>query len=383
MPQVPLLILSDSPDLHTGLSRITRDFATLASGMPEFRVGTLGRGGYGSRNFPWMQYNFPESHQWGEGHIERVWKNLAGKQKGIILTIWDASRLLWFGCPQPEDELMPFLSSGSFSRWGYFPVDSAGIGDKLTLTSRATVAGYDRVLGYGAWGAQILGNGLGREVDWMPHGFDGDKFQPRDRKAARMAFGVTDSDISVGCVMTNQNRKDWGLSCGAMAELSNHVNIKFLIVIDVLERAWSIPALLADLGLEKRTVLRFSGSLTDEEMSYFYSACDLTILPSTEGFGYTLVESLACGTPVIHGAYGGGAELVPRAEWLVKPVSYRLDTPHNAVRPVFNPHDFSETMRATIDSRVSAEECCASVAHLAWINLANPWKKWLREGISQ
>jgi len=380
---VPLLILSDSPDLHTGLGRITRDLATLTASLPEFRVGTLGRGGYGNRSLPFMQYNFPESHQWGEMHIERVWKNFAGNQKGIIFTIWDASRLLWFSQPQPGDSLLPFLSSGSFKRWGYFPVDSVGVGDKLTTLSRAAVQGFDRVLGYGAWGAQVLSNGLGREVDWIPHGISLETFTPRDRAASRMAIGLADDDVAVACVMTNQSRKDWGVAMGAIALLANDVpNLKFLIHVDVLDRAWSIRALMADFGIERRCQVSISGSMNDVQLSYLYSAADLTILPSTEGWGFPIAESLACGTPVVHGTYGGGAELVPESSWLVEPVSYRLDTPHNVVRPVWNPADWAKTMKAVLDAKPTREQCRAAVEHLDWSRLyPSAWKKWLLEGL--
>jgi glycosyltransferase involved in cell wall biosynthesis len=42
--------------------------------------------------------------------------------------------------------------------------------------------------------------------------------------------------------------------------------------------------------------------LPNEDMSAFYAACDVTILPSlnsTESFGMVQVESMACGTPVV------------------------------------------------------------------------------------
>jgi glycosyltransferase involved in cell wall biosynthesis len=46
----------------------------------------------------------------------------------------------------------------------------------------------------------------------------------------------------------------------------------------------------------------FLGVLPNEDMSAFYAACDVTILPSlnsTESFGMVQVESMACGTPVV------------------------------------------------------------------------------------
>ena len=47
---------------------------------------------------------------------------------------------------------------------------------------------------------------------------------------------------------------------------------------------------------------KFLGVLSPDEMSAFYGACDVTVLPSinrTESFGMVQVESMLCGTPVV------------------------------------------------------------------------------------
>jgi len=47
---------------------------------------------------------------------------------------------------------------------------------------------------------------------------------------------------------------------------------------------------------------RFLGTLAPAEMAEFFSACDVTVLPSinsTESFGLVQVESMLCGTPVV------------------------------------------------------------------------------------
>jgi len=73
MNQVPILFLGDSPDLHGGLSRIGRDLACNLTHLPQFRVGYLGRHGYGSRKLPFMQYNYGRELQWGEQILPRIW----------------------------------------------------------------------------------------------------------------------------------------------------------------------------------------------------------------------------------------------------------------------------------------------------------------------
>lgn len=389
MTQTPLLFLGDSPDLQNGLGRIGRDLACLATRLPQFRVGYLGRGGNGSRQLPFPQYNFSEYEQWGEQHIERAWTDFAGAQKGVIFSIWDPSRLLWFARPDglPDSPLLRFLASGKFQRWGYFPVDAEGPGGRLTRLSAETIRGYNRPLAYGAWGAEVIERSTGRAVDWIPHGIDTNAFQPRDKKAARMAMGFGKDDFVVGCLMANQPRKDWGLAFSIIHSLrAVYPQIKFWAHIDTLERshAWSLRALIEDFGMSDIIRVTMNGTLSDEQMSYWYSGCNLTILPSTgEGFGYPIVESMACGTPVIHGKYAGGVELIPAKAWLVEPCAWRMETIHNCIRPVFSPEKWVEHIMAVRDTGTSydAAYCRAAVEHLDWGKLwPSAWKKFFEEG---
>ncbi len=78
-----------------------------------------------------------------------------------------------------------------------------------------------------------------------------------------------------------------------------------------------------------------------------------------EGFGYPIVESLACGTPVAHVRYGGGAELIHNQEWLVNPIGWRLEGQHNNQRPFVKPQDFAEIILKMGDQR--AEGCRGEV----------------------
>jgi glycosyltransferase involved in cell wall biosynthesis len=65
-----------------------------------------------------------------------------------------------------------------------------------------------------------------------------------------------------------------------------------------------------ELGLENN--VKFLGFLPDEELPIAYQAADLTIMPSQsfEGFGLAILESLACGTPVVCTPVGGMPEIL-------------------------------------------------------------------------
>ncbi|EKQ67120.1 glycosyltransferase [Leptolyngbyaceae cyanobacterium JSC-12] len=65
-----------------------------------------------------------------------------------------------------------------------------------------------------------------------------------------------------------------------------------------------------DLGLRKH--VKFLGYVPDEQLPIAYQAADLTVVPSQslEGFGLILLESLACGTPVLSTPVGGMPEVL-------------------------------------------------------------------------
>lgn len=65
-----------------------------------------------------------------------------------------------------------------------------------------------------------------------------------------------------------------------------------------------------ELGLED--TVKFLGFIPDEQLPIAYQAADLTVMPSQsfEGFGLAVVESLACGTPVLCTPIGGMPEIL-------------------------------------------------------------------------
>jgi glycosyltransferase involved in cell wall biosynthesis len=64
------------------------------------------------------------------------------------------------------------------------------------------------------------------------------------------------------------------------------------------------------LGVRDR--VKFLGYVPDEQLPIAYQAADLTVVPSQslEGFGLILLESLACGTPVLSTPVGGMPEVL-------------------------------------------------------------------------
>lgn len=398
MPVKPLLIISDAPTAGTGLGRICGDIALrIAENMPEvFRVATFGYGGVVSRHLPYHQYIMEAvKSDWIVPTLPEVWKDWAGQENGIILTIWDLSRLGWLLRPDIQCEnpiLRDFLLKKPFKTWTYLPIDAEGPQGKLTYPLRETLKGADRVLAYGKWAAGIVDrtrNLSEGTCEYLPHGIDSKVFYERDRRYCRsffpaitQSFTVTGSsvkpignhEIVVGMVCTNQSRKDFGLAIEAFSKIPQ-VQKRLWIKADSLERYWSIPALLLDFGIEHNTVIT-QMDLSDDQMAQAYSACDLMFAPGLgEGFGYPISEALFCGTPCVHGNYGGAPEWMESPDMLVDPVAYRYEGVYSCKRPVFSPQDWADKAVSLIDKR------CNHNGDIDWVTLWPKWKQWLLEGL--
>ena len=140
----------------------------------------------------------------------------------------------------------------------------------------------------------------------LRNGVDTVAFQPVDRAAARAALGLTRPTlISVGSLI---ERKGHRLTIEAMLELPD---FELLIVGEGPERA-TLEMQIARLGLGAR--VRLLGGRPHAELPNYYGAADAMVLASSrEGWANVLLESMACGTPVVASNIPGNPEVVQ--EW--------------------------------------------------------------------
>jgi len=393
--RVPLLIISDAPSYSSGLGRITKDLATRlhTNCSDAFRVATLGYGSPGSRHLPFMQYNIEHMENWFIPCLKEVWDDFAGDEQGIVFTIWDASRLIWFSQPDycRDPQIREWLKTRHFMRAGYFPIDAYGPDKKLSVLLNECIVGYERILCYSKWAEGIVRKSLGdiscktKNISYLPHGIDCEVFQRRPRIESRKVFHeklgykgpeVAYDETVIGIVATNQARKDYGAALQVVSEISKAIKVRLFIQVDQLERYWSIPCLLEDFGLMDKAIVNCV-TVSDEIMSYVYSACDVTLgIGLGEGFGYPIFESLACGTPSVAISYGGHAEWMDE-KCLVHPESFRLEGPHNCYRPVVSRSVWKDRILQAITRAHAGTEFNLPVA-LDWNNLWPEWEKWFR-----
>ena len=175
MANKPLLIVSDSPSASSGLARIARDLSTrIHKNMSDvYRVACAGYGSPGSCKFGFPIYNLEGMSDWVLPSLPEICDDFFGKERGIVLYIWDVSRTSWISQPVMFQELtakFPHLQQrlrnrkDRFDLWGYFPIDASGPLDRLTFPLMQTLLGFDRILAYGAFGEGVIRRTIGDDA---------------------------------------------------------------------------------------------------------------------------------------------------------------------------------------------------------------------------
>lgn len=138
----------------------------------------------------------------------------------------------------------------------------------------------------------------GVESTEVPNGVDVNLFSPHERDEARRILDLPKAApivLFVGGLDAAHRFKNVPSLLRAASKLPEAE----IIVVGQGELRKSLVQLAHDLGIAERT--RFDEACPTTRLPLYYSAADVTVLPSnrTESFGMVLAESMACETPVI------------------------------------------------------------------------------------
>ncbi|MDB5952794.1 MAG: glycosyltransferase family 4 protein [Massilia sp.] len=141
----------------------------------------------------------------------------------------------------------------------------------------------------------------------LRNGVDLQRFVPTNREAARAALGLTHFTLlSVGVL---DPRKGHDLAIKALTLLPG-VN---LLIAGIGPERRRLEELAAQLGVAERVTLL--GAVAQTELKTYYNAADAMVLASSrEGWANVLLESMACGTPVVASRVYGTPEVVAAPE---------------------------------------------------------------------
>ncbi|MBO0779590.1 MAG: glycosyltransferase [Ktedonobacteraceae bacterium] len=153
-----------------------------------------------------------------------------------------------------------------------------------------------------------------QRVTVIPCGVDLTLFQPHSKQAARTQLGLDPQRSVLLFAGRLDPFKGPDLLLRAAALMQEDAQV--LIVGGKLSGDKDVRALrqlASELRIRER--VSFLGARPQQEMPQFYSAADVTVIPSYhETFGLAAVESLACGTPVVATRAGGLTTVVRHGE---------------------------------------------------------------------
>ena len=151
----------------------------------------------------------------------------------------------------------------------------------------------------------------GSKVRTLRNGVDLESFYPPtgSREVLKEKYGVPAKAPLVVSVGGLVERKGHHLTIDAVAELDG---VHLLIAGSGAEHS-ALEARIEGLGVADR--IKLLGALPHQELADFFGAADLSVLASSrEGWANVLLESMACGTPVVATSVWGTPEVVAAPE---------------------------------------------------------------------
>ena len=142
---------------------------------------------------------------------------------------------------------------------------------------------------------------------------DLERFVPVEKREARRRLGIPMDArviVSVGALIP---RKGYHFLIPAFAGISQSSPEMRLYIVGEGPSRRELEALIREEKVEDRVFL--VGNKPNEELKYWYSAADVSCLASSrEGWANVLLESMACGTPVVATRVWGAPEVIVSPE---------------------------------------------------------------------
>lgn len=218
--------------------------------------------------------------------------------------------------------------------------------------------------------SQAFGNILHQDyhIPWdkiniIPGGVDTTRFQPNlSRQAAREQLNWPQDHFILFTPRRLVHRMGISQLLNAIALIKPKIPEVLLAIAGKGLLRETLEQQATELDLNHH--VKFLGYLPDEQLPIAYQAADLTVVPSQalEGFGLILLESLACGTPVMCTPVGGMPEILT-------PFSPELITDSITEKAIAEKLESLLTEAIKLPSRTACRDYAET--HFNWFNIAD------------
>jgi glycosyltransferase involved in cell wall biosynthesis len=243
----------------------------------------------------------PGEDRWAQDSLAR---DVVAMNPDLTITLYDA----WVLRAEP-------LKDALVATWA--PIDH----NPLPPMVAAAVRDIDAIpIAYSRFGeASFAANGF--DPLFVPHGIDCNTYQPRDQAKARELLGLPADAFLVGMVAANKSagylRKGWDVAFESFAWLQRNFKNAHLYAHTkpASKMGIDLTVCASNYGVPGESLTFLPAGLheygiSDERMSWVYSAFDVLLAPSLgEGFCLPVLEAQACGVPVIVTDFAATSEL--------------------------------------------------------------------------
>ena len=385
--RIRVLTVCDNPNMRTGQGIVHRH---ICQGLLEngYDVVSLGWSPEHIENkLPWFIYTTEKTKYFGEDLLDQI---IYHERPDLLLTIGD----VW------NFRYVPNINNRKFVQWiAYTAVDGEAHGGCIPESWKPVLKDADRIVTYTNYGKNVIGKSLPEElskIEVISHGVDINNFYPlsdNERIALRKKYGIADDYIIYLLVARNQFRKNIPEIFKAWKEFKkDNKHEKALLWPHMLFRdpfGNNLDELVKILGIQNSLVFfdEFAhaksnlDTIPDTHMNQLYNMADVSLCISGEGFGFSLVESMATGKPIIALNHSACAELVNGVGELVD-VEYYITGVHNTERPYPSQKSLLEKMDKLyydVELRQKYGKAGMNRSKLfTWKDIHFKWSKYLR-----
>ncbi len=411
-----ILIVSDSFRLHTGFANVGRHIADHfyykarnEDGRGKYQVVYLGwyDTPHAPEKRPYKLYSttrdkkgYPvPGDKWGQMTME---KTINEEKPDIVLAIGDT----WM-----VEHINHLPNRKAFKFVFYMAIDGeptpenmiAEEGGRLRkIDWKAVATSADHVVAFGPFGMKCINNMTGDTTCkiHVPHGADTNVFRPAKDDDEKMRlrkqhFPMLNEDaFLVGFFSRNQPRKAIDKLIHAMSIMQHEHEVPerpiYLYMHCAFEdkTGWNIPGLTKYYKFKSSKVLRdetinVGAGIPDEHMRGRYACCDITALPTRgEGWGLTILESMACGVPVITTKYSAHADYCGPGSMFVKAASMVSEPITNIRRYVISVNDFVDKIKKAYNNENNILEKLSiggrkQALNFDWAKVCEKWEEFM------